>query len=207
MSTRILRPAFELIKIKLLKDDAGVFIEYNVKTNDSGATNKDNNAVKCPVVPHPDLIESIKKLDVFLARTNGYLDLKTVIPNMELTGDQRQTCERLMSNTVRKIRATGLSLSGEDKNFGVVITGKFACDNKIDIAINSPRIVLSRDVFKFEIELSELIDRIIEEAYCYRIEGKRSAPQLPLPGESVDQPKSKKKSKNEAPENQTSLVD
>lgn len=189
---KVLRPQFKLAKVKMMKDDAGVDVKYTLATKEGAAMHEDEYTIRCSVVPHPHLIEAIRALDIFIARSNGYVDLETVAPKMELDGDQRKTVERILKNTLDKITPTGLALSGADKTRGIVITAKYACSNKSDIAINSPRIIFERDIFKFEAELAEKVDRVIEEIFCYLFEDKKSQVEIPFPNEE-----GKKKSKKQ----------
>lgn len=193
---KILRPEVTLGKIKLMKDDGGIECSWEEMSKDGGVTSKNQNNRKCPVVPHPDLIKAIKSLDVFLMKSNGYSDLETVLNGTSLNSEDRKPFERLQKNTLDKISVTGIALSGEAKTRGVIIMGKFACANKVDIAINSPLIKFERDVFKFETELAEAVDNVIEEFFCYTYENKKAQLDIPFPKpneEGKEKGKGKKK--------------
>ena len=75
---------------------------------------------------------------------------------------------------MNKTTVTGVHLSGQDQNRGVIITGKIQCENGSSNAVNSPRLRFSSEVFGFEEELESEIDHIEDELYLYLHENKKA---------------------------------
>lgn len=182
---KMLRTMFRLEKVKVLKNMGGLDVKYVIQHRNKDVVNEKSFQQKNPMVPHPDLMQSIEKLDIYLAKVYGLNRMDAIRGSAELSNkeaaafkDLKKIIDAANKEQLDRTSVTGIAISGEDKNLGVIITGTYACDNNIDSAINSPRIKLVGETFKFEADLAELVDKIVEETFCYLFENKRADPEL-----------------------------
>lgn len=126
---------------------------------------------KYPIVPHKDLTDALMKMREYLAICHGLLSLNTVVKAVEfkLTNKQLEFVDKWREGMIFDINVTGISLSGQDGNRGVVITGTY--DGQ---AINSKRIKFSGTSYGFEEELEGHCKTVIEETYEFVFNGKKA---------------------------------
>lgn len=167
---------FEFKSLKLLKN-GGISIKYTDMEVEDAITNTNNRGLDSTKDPHPDLVNKVKDLNLFVAKIHNMLSynalkkahstakldeaIKTMIP----------TFNKLDEEVLNHIDVTGFSLSGEQENLGVVIKA-INRYNKEAIALNTSRINLEGTKHGFEVKLAESIDAIIEEVQKYLFEGK-----------------------------------
>ena len=94
---------------------------------------------------------------------------------------QQEFARDYADEVLKNIEVRGVSLSGQDDNVGVILTGLYTVYNNMKTAINSPRIKLSSVSFGFEEELEDILSEIESEVYLFLFKGKRA--QLSLFGE------------------------
>ena len=101
---------------------------------------------------------------------------------------QNETARNFADELLQKIEVRGISLSGQDDNVGVVVTGLLEVLAGQKTAINSPRIKFSNINYGFEEELEDIIFRIETEVYAFLFKGKKAQLELfgadgePAPG-------------------------
>ena len=177
------RDQFALQKLKLLKD-GGMEVIHTIMVSDGSITAMENRVIQSPNVPHPALLDRIMKLTEYLMRSVGMYDFQTALMSDTLEKEERLAArqlkpviEKFLTHRLSIAKVIGISLSGEAKNEGVIISGTYTTPTTT-IAINSPRIIFDRDAFGFEQELKEKIDEIVDEAYEYTYEGKKAQASL-----------------------------
>jgi len=153
-----------LKKVKLQKSGNGLYVEHDEPNVDNTGNYK--------IIPHEDLIHAIKELIPFLAwshnltpwdRWSGDLFSPEETDAVKVLKKQmKETTAWIMST----IDVSGISLSGEGEMYGCIITGTHDC-NGTKCALNSVRIVLSRDVFHWEDDLKKVVDKIRTEVHAY----------------------------------------
>jgi hypothetical protein len=138
---------------------------------------------KYPVEPHPHMIEALNKLKRPLAKVHGLIDLELIVDQKDFaaTPAQQIYAANHTQDKLAKVTITGVAISGEDKNRGIVITGIF--DGQ---AINSKRLKFTGKKYGFEDELEEIVDEIEEEVFEFAFRGKKA--QLDLAFEEEEKP-------------------
>ena len=170
---------FKLSKVKLIKD-GGLDCQYEVEevVGQEVYHNKYNS--ESPKQEHPDLKNCFNKLKPIIARIYHLTFFKTLMDTQEFKASrvQIEVADKAFEEVMEKVDVTGISLSGEDENVGIVITGTFTADTNQKMAINSHRIRLEGDHYGFEEELGEIVSEIEEEVYAYLFEDKQAQLQL-----------------------------
>lgn len=179
------KSSFELSKVKFLKG-GGLDVHYNVTEviDDESYTNKYH--VESAKDVHPDLIELFVRIKPILARVFNITSFLTCISTDDFKANkmQKEIAEDFAKEMMNNIEVRGISLSGNDDNVCVIITGLFTTYNNQKTCINSPRIKLSVESFGFEEELEEIVTEIEEEVYDFLFKGKKA--QLELFGQNVN---------------------
>lgn len=166
---------FELLKLKVDGDKIIIDWKSKIQTEDNSYADKHN--VESPRKPHPDLEESLEALTQCFAKSNDLL----IHRNMDiLSPNQRKELEpkelqHILSAWDKKVfdsvQVTGVSLGGDLETGWCVITGKHAVHNT-KMAMNSPKINFNSTALGLEAEVSNLLERLIDECYQYVYEGK-----------------------------------
>ena len=147
---------FELKKFKI--KDGKVISDYTYLHDENPDSEKRlYPGVRIPLQPHQDLTCLFLQLREYLLK-EYYIEA---------------TPENLCQVTV-----TSISLSGEDENLGVVISGVLESLHGGKIAMNTSRIVFSKDDTGLEGEVDAIIDSVIDEGFKYLFKGKRADPTL-----------------------------
>lgn len=120
--------------------------------------------------PHQDLVDSIEKLKKPLATMCGLIDAENMVLTKEFSANKSQleSLKNYMTFKMAEINVSGMSLSGEDGNRGIVITGSFKGQ-----AINSRKVKFTSDL-PFEDDFVKLVEEITDEVYRYVFEGKKA---------------------------------
>lgn len=175
---------YSLVKIKILKG-GGVDATFREKQTVKGTTDTKDWNLKSSENAHPDLTDKINDLKQFLAKCYN-MDAMIVLANSKGLDKKEKDAFKIVNKTInnvylenmKKIEVTGLSITGEvegDKDGrSVCITGTQLQENKSKTALNSPKIKLANDQFKFEADVQELVDLIQEEVYDYLFNGKKA---------------------------------
>lgn len=173
---------FALSKVKLLKD-GGLDVHYEVTevVGNESYTNKYHVSSAKDI--HPDLRELFNDLRPIMGRIFNITSYKSMIatPAFKATKKQLEIVDLFADECLKNIEVRGVSLSGQDDNVGVVLTGLFTVSNNQKTAINSPRLKFNTETFGFEQELEFIVNSIEYEVYGFLFEGKKA--QLELFGE------------------------
>ena len=174
---------FALTKVKLLKD-GGLDVHYEVTEviGNESYTNK-YHVLSCKDI-HPDLRKKFDELRPILGRVFNITSFKTLIktPDFKATNKQKELAENFARECLENIEVRGVSLSGQDDNVGVVLTGLFTTANNQKTAINTPRLKYNIESFGFEEVLENTVCDIEDEVYAFLFEGKKA--QLELFGDN-----------------------
>lgn len=180
---------FALSKVKTLKD-GGLDVQYEITevVGNESYTNK-YHVVSAKDI-HPDLRNLFDKLRPIMGRIFNITSFKSMIatPDFKATKKQQEIAESFAEECLKNIEVRGVSLSGQDDNVGVVLTGLFTVSNNQKTAINSPRLKYNTETFGFEEELENIVCDIEEEVYEFLFEGKKAQLELfgadgePAPG-------------------------
>ena len=166
---------FALDKVKLIKN-GGLEAWGKIIERDENTTEESEFHLKKPADVHPDLSDCINKLKPILARVLHLTTFRnlTSLKDFGATNEQKELAENAYKEILNKIRISGFSLSGQDENIAIIITGTFTSDSKMVMAINSHRIKYSGTIYGFEEELEQIVDDAIHEVYHYLYEKKRA---------------------------------
>lgn len=173
---------FALSKVKLLKD-GGLDVHYEVTevVGNESYTNKYHVLSAKDI--HPDLRELFNDLRPIMGRIFNITSYKSMMatPDFKATKKQLEIADLFAGECLKNIEVRGVSLSGQDDNVGVVLTGLFTVSNNQKTDINSPRLKFNTETFGFEEELETIVNSIENEVYGFLFEGKKA--QLELFGE------------------------
>lgn len=166
---------FALSKVKLLKD-GGLDVHYEVTevVGNESYTNKYHVLSAKDI--HPDLRKLFKALCPIMGRVFNITSFETMIatPDFKATKKQTEIAAAFAEECLGNIEVRGVSLSGQDDNVGVVLTGLFTVSNNQKIAINTPRMKYNVETFGFEEELEYIVCDIENEVYEFLFEGKKA---------------------------------
>jgi len=183
---------FALTKVKIIKN-GGLDVTYRETKTDKGITDTIDINIKNTVNPHPDLVDKIGELKEYLTKCYGFDDVIKVAKSKGLQKGQMdafkkvlETIENVHKEQMKKIAITSVSINGvvendKDKR-SVVISGTHLMENNSKTALNSPRIKLNTNQFKFEADVQDIINDLSEEVSLYLFDGKKA--QLELFGEN-----------------------
>lgn len=174
MKNGITRENFSMAKVKLLKG-GGIESVTVLEMNIDGAFMEIERNQKTPIVPDPELENPVRNLKEKLLISCDYMIMRTIVnaPDFKATKAQKEAVEKAIDILKQKTSVTGVHVSGQDQNEGVIITGKIQAANGSNIAINSPRMRFTSEVFGFEEELEGEIAVIERELFLYLHEGKK----------------------------------
>ena len=175
MKNGITRENFSLSKLKLLKGggvDSTTMIEMNV----DGSFMEIERKQKTPIVPHPDLENRIRGFKEMLLISCRFMGINAVMkkPGFNPRKDQKEAVKQMQDILLERTIVTGIHVSGQDQNEGVIISGKIQAENGSNIAINSPRMRFSSAVYGFEEQLEGEVAVIEGELFKYLHEDKKA---------------------------------
>lgn len=193
---------FTLGKVKIVKN-GGLETMHRDTHTEKGITNTVDVIIKNTVNPHPDLINLVNDLKPYLAKCYQMDAFVTLAKSKGVDAKHKKAfkevlelIENVHKINMDKIAITGVAISGvieDDKDKrSVIITGTMMQENGSKTALNSPRIKLNTDQFKFESDVQEIINDLSTEVFQYLYEGK--AAQLDL--FATDDKKTEKKVKD-----------
>lgn len=166
---------FSLSKVKLLKDGGlDVHFEVTEVVGNESYTNKYHVLSAKDI--HPDLRKLFKDLCPIMGRVFNITSFKSMIatPDFKATKKQIEIADSFANECLGNIEVKGVSLSGQDDNVGVVLTGLFTVSNNQKTAINTPRMKYAVETFGFEEELENIVCDIENEVYEFLFDGKRA---------------------------------
>ena len=99
-------------------------------------------------------------------------------PDFKATKKQTEIAEAFAEECLGNIEVRGVSLSGQDDNVGVILTGLFTVSNNQKTAINTPRMKFNTETFGFEEELENNVSDIENEVYEFLFNGKKAQLEL-----------------------------
>jgi len=151
---------FELKKLKVDKDSLLVdFIEK--RQGDKGLV-KVIHSVDAPYVAHPDLLNTLEKMRLYVAQQYGY---------HLLTNDKN---DEEYKDILGRITIYGLSVSGAEQLKGAVINGKIKLEAEGTRALPTGRIVFSSEKLGYEQEVQQLVELVEGEVYECLFNNKRA---------------------------------
>lgn len=170
---------FSLSKVKLLKD-GGLDVHYEVTevVGNENYTNKYH--VESAKDIHPDLRDCFDRLRPIMGRIFNITSFLSMVetPDFKATKKQSELSRDFADEMLKNIEVRGVSLSGQDDNVGVVLTGLLIVSNNQKTAINSPRLKFNTETFGFEEELEEIAADIENEVYAFLFKGKKAQLEL-----------------------------
>ena len=136
------------------------------------------------VAPHPDMINSLQMLNTFVARATHLdaLDIQRGFAENQgkATKETKLIIEQMtqrQSEILDSIDVRSVSIKGEGDKTAIVISSVLSCKGQCT-ALNTPRIVLGRNVYGCEVAISESIDELSSEVYQYLYAGKQAQMQM-----------------------------
>lgn len=170
---------FALSKVKLLKD-GGLDVHYEVTEVIGNESYTNKYHVFSAKDIHPDLRKLFDNLRPIMGRVFNITSFKSMMatPNFKATKKQTEIAEAFAKECLWNIEVRGVSLSGQDDNVGVILTGLFTVSNNQKTAINTPRMKFNTETFGFEEELEYNVSDIEDEVYEYLFNGKKAQLEL-----------------------------
>lgn len=178
---------FTLSKVKLLKD-GGIDVIYDVTENVGDQSYITKFHVESAKDIHPDLRRCFDNLRPIMGRIFNITSFKSMIATPDFKANKKQSdiAEAFAEEVLKNIEVRGVSLSGQDDNVGVVLTGLFTVANNQKTCINSPRLKFNTESFGFEEDLEEIANDIETEVYEFLFKGKAAQLELPLWGDNAE---------------------
>lgn len=164
-----------MAKLKLLKG-GGVDATVKISINTDGSFVEVEHNEKNPIVPAPELEDRIRELKHKLLQSCGYLGTMTIVNSKDFkaTKAQKTAAAKHVDILMSKTTVTGVHCSGQDQNEGVIISGRIQAENGSNIAMNSPRMRYTSNVFGWEGDLENEVLTIQDELFQYLYEGKKA---------------------------------
>lgn len=170
---------FALSKVKLLKG-GGIDVHYEVTEVVGSESYVNKYHVLSAKDIHPDLANLFKDLCPIIGRVFNVTSFQTLLSTdeFEATAKQKMYGKAFAEECLKNIEVRGVSLSGQDDNVGVVLTGLFTVTNNQKTAINTPRLKYNVETFGFEEKLEDIICNIENEVYEFLFKGKKAQMEL-----------------------------
>lgn len=161
------KESFKLSETKSL-DRASVDFKATINVPDGASTYEIPVGGKWPIIPHPDLLALFDRLKPRLASSFGYTLFQAFVEGKNFNGskEQKKYAERFTEEMLAKIKVTGISFSGKEKN-GIVIKGTYDGSS-----INTKSLYFTNK--EYGEELREIADGIIDEMFAYAYEDKKA---------------------------------
>lgn len=166
---------FSLEKLKRV-NGGGLYIEYESKVSDGNETYYIGDKKTSPVEPDDDLLNKVRALKTYLLEVYGFGNLKKIVSDkgFKATEAQKKAAEKGYLAISNDVEITGFSVHGKEGNRNIIINGKLTIQKLGVVAINTPRIKFSANIYGWEDKLEELVESIKTETYKYLFEGKRA---------------------------------
>ena len=170
----IKREQFKMTKVKIL-NGGGIHYEADITMQDGGDTHTVKRKDDITIIPAESLTQPIRDLKEKLLYSCEYMGMRSVVNhgNFHAKKDQKDAVEKYIDVLKSKTTVYQVSVSGQDKNEGVIITAKIQALNSSVIAINSPRMRYGVSTFGFEEDLHEIVTLIEDELFEYLYNGKK----------------------------------
>ena len=170
---------FALSKVKVVKD-GGLDVHFEVTETIGNESYTNKYHVESAKDIHPDLRGCFKELRPIMGRIFNLTSFLSMVETDDFKANKKQneTARNFADELLQKIEVRGISLSGQDDNVGVVVTGLLEVLAGQKTAINSPRIKFSNINYGFEEELEDIISRIETEVYAFLFKGKKAQLEL-----------------------------
>ena len=170
---------FALSKVKVVKD-GGLDVHFEVTETVGNESYTNKYHVESAKDIHPDLRGCFKDLRPIMGRIFNLTSFLSVMetPDFKANKAQNAAARDFADELLQKIEVRGISLSGQDDNVGVLITGLLEVLAGQKTAITSPRIKFSNINYGFEEELEDIISRIETEVYAFLFKGKKAQLEL-----------------------------
>lgn len=170
---------FSFDKVKLLKD-GGLDVKFDTEEAEKNEVYRDKNHIESSRDVHPDLREKFDELKIIVARVFHLTFFSVLVENKFFNADkgQKKIAQKMEDELLKKIDVTGISLSGSDKNKGVVITATITADTNQKMAINTHRMNFSGTKYGFEEQLEQIVDEIRGKVYEFLFNNKRQQLEL-----------------------------
>lgn len=170
---------FSLSKVKVLKD-GGLDVHYEVTEIVGTEYYVNKYHVESAKDIHPDLRALFDRLRPIMGRIFNITSFLSMMEtdDFKATKKQKDQARDFADEMMRNIEVRGVSLSGQDDNVGVVLTGQFTVSNNQQTAINSPRLRYNSETFGFEEELEDIVCNIEREVYAFLFKGKKAQLEL-----------------------------
>lgn len=170
----ITREQFKMKKVSILKGGA---INYKavLTMQDGGTQIAVDREDTVPIIPAESLTQPIYDLvEQWLIACN-HMGIRTLVNSFEFhaTKKQKDAIEKYIDLLKTKTTVYQISVSGQDKNEGVIITGKMTADNNAVITSNTPRIKYTSKIFGWEEDLEAIVILIEDELYEYLYSGRK----------------------------------
>lgn len=157
------RKDFHLTKFKLT--NSGIVITHHL-----GGVEPQTQTNDCEATPHPDLINAMKELRLYMATRLGFLEAWDFA--REHTRSDSDILRKAMDGhqaTIERMNVNGITYKGEGDTLGVQITGSFKTPFKGSVGLAVPKINMESEELGYEEEVFEICDKITDEVYNYLI--------------------------------------
>lgn len=172
------RQNFALKAVKTLKN-GGLKLDYQLKDIVGEEVYVDDETKESGKTPHPDLKNLLRSLQPTVSSIMGYAGLLKASEGNKVYERAQTAYAELME----RIEITGISISGQAENKGIIITSVYTAPSGHRIAINSHRLRFVDVVYGFEAELEGVVNQIEDECYMYLFENKKAQLEL-FPGDA-----------------------
>lgn len=171
---------FRLEKFKLTKEGVNI-------THYLNGTDPQTVSVAVESTPHPDLINKMDELRLYMATRLGLL-LGWDFARDKCRGDLDvlQEAKNGHQQAVDRMNVNGLTFKGEGDTYGVCITGSVKTPHNGSVGLSTPKISFNTDVLGYEQEVVEICDEIKEEIYNYLILKKKEQTNIEDQAEGFD---------------------
>ena len=168
--------SFALSKVKTVKD-GGLSVHYEVTEIIGNETYVNKYHVESAKDIHPDLRRCFERLRPIMGRIFNITSFLSMVETDDFKANktQKEVARNFADEMLKNIEVRGVSLSGQDDNVGVVLTGLFTVSNNQKTAINSPRLKFNTEAFGF---VEEIVTDIENEVYAFLFKGKKAQLEL-----------------------------
>lgn len=171
---------FDLQKVKVTKE--GINVDFYEKGNGN-----DKHTIECVGIAHPDLINAVASLDLYLALRLDILSgwdfaRENTRDNLEVLAQAKKGYD----DAIERCKTSGISYAGNGQLRAVKITGTLKCGNQ-SIGLASPNVTFSSEKLGYEKDVESICDKINEEVYNYIFKNKRAQQDLVQQAEEAEE--------------------
>lgn len=168
---------FKLKKVKLIPT-GGLECEYIESTLTGGATQTQTHTVKNTVVPHPDLVSSLKDFTNTVIEKNGLNPIEGIREHSGLQAAERNALNKIanvLDGIAEQVQegteVYGLHIKKDGK--AIVINAKWKTQNGQKIAMNTPVLAVDQEDEK-EGSFHNMVQDLEMEVFQYLVHGKKA---------------------------------